>query len=214
MIKTYLLDFSGAEADDFSASLLPSFIQETKNEILRRERFFSYLLLSYVYCENFGSQMPCIEKDGYGRPYFPGSSIDFNLSHSANLAALVISDEGKVGVDVQKISDNVSAALVEKIKKSFSPIGARESKELVFLSASDGKISVCDDFVVPFDNDASFFIKWTEREALSKADGRGLSYISKVNIENFILISQEFLRVDDSDYVVSVVKQKNQGAEA
>ena len=123
MIKTYLLDFSGAEADDFSASLLPSFIQETKNEILRRERFFSYLLLSYVYCENFGSQMPPIVKDEYGRPYFSGSDVDFNLSHSANLAALVISDEGKVGVDVQKISDNVSEALVENRYDKYRKIG-------------------------------------------------------------------------------------------
>lgn len=208
MIKIYLLDFSGAEADNFSTSALPSFILETKNGKLRRERIFSYLLLSHAYCENFNLPMPDIERDENGKPYFALGSVRFNLSHTDNLAAVIISDEGDVGIDVQKVSPRVSEGLMEKVEKS--PLIMEKSETLTepnFLRAEGDRLLPNEpDFSCG--NETSFFRKWTEREALAKADGVGLSLLSKILAEDFILISEGVLKIDRDKYFFSAVKKK------
>ena len=208
MIKIYLLDFSEAEGDNFSTSALPDFVKETKNVSLKKERTFSYLLLSYAYREIFGEPMPEIKRDGHGRPHFVSGGIDFNISHSDSLAALIISDEGKVGVDIQKTSVKVSEALIEKVDKTSPYIPMAEKTENPFyLKVSGGKIipavspaKICDG--VPF------FKKWTEQEALAKADGRGLCYLSKIFAEDFILISETLLDIGGDVYAFAAVKEK------
>ena len=205
MIKIYLLDFSGAEGDNFSTSALPDFVKETKNVSLKKERTFSYLLLSYAYREIFGEPMPEIKRDGHGRPHFVSGGVDFNISHSDSLAALIISDEGKVGVDIQKTSAKVSEALIEKVEKNSPYIPrAKKTENPFYLKVSGGKIipaaspaEICDG--VPF------FKKWTEREALAKADGRGLSSLSKIYSDNFTLICDKAIDIGTDVYSLSAV---------
>lgn len=209
MIKIYLLDFSGAEADNFSTSALPSFITETKNTKLRGERIFSYLLLSYAYYENFKAPMPFVVKDGNGKPYFNNGEIYFNISHTDNLAAVIISDEGEVGIDVQKISQKVSERLMEKtLKESVRVEKSKSLTEPVFLRAAGGKIALDTLTFKKGTAEPSFFRKWTEREALAKADGRGLSYISRVNAADFTVICETKFEAFGSSYSLSAVKKK------
>lgn len=205
MIKIYLLDFSGAEGDNFSTSALPDFVKETKNVSLRKERTFSYLLLSYAYREIFGEPMPEIKRDGHGRPYFVSGGVDFNISHSDSLAALIISDEGKVGVDIQKTSAKVSEALIEKVEKNSPYITMAEKvTEPIFLKAKDGKFLSSAPFFKR-SSDIPFFKKWTEREALAKADGRGLSSLSKIYADNFTLICDKAIDIGTDVYSLSAV---------
>ena len=207
MIKIYLLDFSGAEAENFPTSALPSFVRETKNDRQRRDRLFSYLLLSYAYSENFREPMPPIEKDEYGRPHFVSGNIDFNISHSGSLASVIISDEGRVGIDIQNTSAKVSERLTEKVEKSYAGIKDADKKaELIFLRARDGELFT--DILPEVDfEDTAFFRKWTEREAFSKADGRGLALIGRINAENFVLVGNGFLEVRGEGYSFSAVKR-------
>lgn len=191
MIKIYLLDFSGAEADGKHLSALPDFIKNTKNPALRREREFSYMLLFYAY-GNFVSDsgaVPSIERDGNGRPYFSGEKIDFNISHDKDFAAVVISDEGRVGIDIQLRSKNVSQRLIDKIfdiynneitsdiLNEYDSLNAQievlqySEKEGIFKSRTD---------IFAVEDSADFFSLWTFIEAISKADGRGLSLFSKI----------------------------------
>ena len=60
MIKIYLLDFSGAAADGVYRTALPSYIENTQNAVLKKERIFSYILLSYAYEKSFPLPMPNI----------------------------------------------------------------------------------------------------------------------------------------------------------
>ena len=208
MIKIYLLDFSGVEADNFSTSALPSFVAETKNDMRRRESFFSYLLLSYAYYENFKATLPPVVKDENGKPYFNNGEIYFNISHSDNLAAVIISDEGEVGIDVQRVSPRVSEGLMEKVEKS--PLIMEKSETLTepnFLRAEGDRL-LPDEPDFSCGNETSFFRKWTEREALAKADGGGLSLLSKILAEDFILISEGVLKIDRDKYFFSAVKKK------
>lgn len=208
MIKIYLLDFSGAEAENFPTSALPEFILQTKNASLRKERFFSYLLLSHAYRENSRGEMPSIEKDGCGKPKFAGGVMDFSISHTENMVAVIISDEGEVGIDIQKVTSEVSDRLIEKVEKSYAQIKCADKKaELIFLRARGGEL-LAD--VLPKDNaeHSVFFRKWTEREALSKADGRGLSLIGRINAEDFLIVGGGFLEANGEGYSFSAVKKK------
>lgn len=197
MIKIYLLDFCGAEAAEKHLSALPSFLYDIKNPRHRRERIFSYLLLSYAYSEWQGegriSPLPEILRDEYGRPHFSDFELDFNLSHDGNMTALVISDEGRVGIDIAEIRDTVSDRLIGMCEEHFKNMHlstlysspdrlAAEVLEMAY-SKADGIYKKGEKTVtrVPI---SDFFSEWTTLEAISKADGRGLALVKKIDFEN------------------------------
>ena len=237
MIRIYLLDFCGQKAEESSFSAFPDFVINTKNPHLKRERIFSYMLLYYAYDEYTREKnkrknskydnsclqkgrisddlrekstdfiVPKLERDENGRPYFSDSEIDFNLSHDAEMAALVISDIGRVGIDIQRRSRTVSERLSEKVNsfyesRAFASIIEKHdslSAEIKFLSYSKEK-----GIYEIFRNDLlsedkkDFFSRWSALEAVSKADGRGHSLLFGTDFSG----SQFFLRrasVSDSD---------------
>ena len=250
MIKIYLLDFTGAEAAQEHRSLLPDFVTSTKNPNLRRERIFSYMLLSFAYREyclrekadsscairakrytsdkpedletaGDGSFLPKIERDGYGRPYFECRAFDFNISHDGNMAALVISDAGRVGIDIQRVSDKVSPALKAKTDALFCAgelikipcdSSLRNAElQLVGYSETCGIFKTeAKAFAAPDNTD--FFYRWTAIEALSKADGRGLALFSRIDEakENFTLRCALVSDKEGKSYAVSVCKRKGE----
>jgi|GEM_PF-1653593 len=97
----------------------------------------------------------------YGKPQqsCPASALGvaFNLSHTVGMIAVALAGDGqRVGVDVEKCGSPVNA--LEIARSHFSP---RESAYLDALPP-------------PAQADA-FRQLWTRKEALHKADGRGLS---------------------------------------
>jgi len=83
--------------------------------------------------------------------------LQFNLSHSAGLALIAVGAELQLGVDIEKIREEVdTAALAQRF---FSP---REGAGLQALP---------DNLRVP-----GFFACWTRKEAFLKATGTGLSF--------------------------------------
>jgi 4'-phosphopantetheinyl transferase len=94
----------------------------------------------------------------YGKPQFeltPGAQpIHFNLTHSANIAALAISRDHILGIDVERIrpiDPDVAA-------HHFSP------QELLILSRLPASLWP-----------AGFYRCWTSKEALLKGEGMGLN---------------------------------------
>ena len=79
-----------------------------------------------------------------GKPYFVNSPLHFSLSHSGNLAAVLISD-APCGVDVEQLRPEVAARLRERC-----------------LSNAERARS-CD-----------FFEIWTKKECIAKLDGSGM----------------------------------------
>ena len=84
-------------------------------------------------------------------------ALQFNVSHSGNLALIAIGSEHKLGVDIEKMRPDVdTAALAERF------FSVRERAELRAL---------------PDDLRAhGFFACWTRKEAFLKATGDGLSF--------------------------------------
>lgn len=91
-----------------------------------------------------------------GKPSVPAApSLHFNLSHSENLAALAVSRQREIGVDIEHVR-----ALKEDVAERF--FSAREVTALRAMPA-DRQLE-------------AFYRCWTRKEAIVKAIGEGLSH--------------------------------------
>src|SRR5262249_40325745 len=87
---------------------------------------------------------------------YSASGLQFNLSHSHELALLAAVKSRKIGIDVEHLRDLPNA---EAIAGRFFTVEEREA--LARLPAPN--------------RTAAFFICWTRKEALLKSTGEGLS---------------------------------------
>lgn len=85
------------------------------------------------------------------KPLLAGAQCHFNLSHSGNWVALMISKQVPVGVDVEQPSPNRA-----------------DLPEALVIHPNDRLHSTFED------NSHGFYSSWTLKEAMSKCDGRGL----------------------------------------
>ncbi len=101
-----------------------------------------------------------IERSSYGKPETPpvnGRSLFFNLAHSRSTIVIALSRMGSVGVDLEYMDRNTN--MMEVATNLFS---SEESDQ--FAATTD-----------EHQRRLAFFRCWTRKEAVAKADGRGLS---------------------------------------
>jgi 4'-phosphopantetheinyl transferase len=92
----------------------------------------------------------------FGKPELPGSDVCFNLSHSHGMALAAFARGRAIGVDIERIREEV---IHERIAdRFFSPAEARALASLP-----------------PRQQAEAFFNCWTRKEAWIKARGEGLS---------------------------------------
>lgn len=133
-----------------------------------------------VYC---GISESSVERDDNGRPYLSGCrDIDFNFSHSGNIAVCALSvGEGRVGVDVE----NSELCISEDHRERFVKRYLKPKNDINDLAEA-----------------------WTAREAYLKYLGTGLSGgISSVDPGLDSNIRIECLRIEK--YCVSVCLEKD-----
>jgi 4'-phosphopantetheinyl transferase len=82
--------------------------------------------------------------------------LSFNLSHAADLAVLAVARDGELGIDLERIKENLPFREIARI--FFSP---REQAELFSLK--------------PEEQPAAFYRCWSRKEAYLKGCGRGFS---------------------------------------
>ena len=230
MIKVYLLDFSEDGSEILSYSNMPTYVSETKNRELRQQRILSHMLLSYAFDEIFSRSLPPIEKDKSGRPFFPGENIDFNISHDGNIVGVIISDEGRVGIDVQSSSSKISDRLIARADELYGKV-APTSRYWKFIA--DGQIKTlemyCERDTVNFlecnlliteqkelsGENCDFFSRWSFIEAISKADGRGISGVERLSekSESFLTANGYLTDKKGKLYSFAVCKKAEKDAE-
>lgn len=99
----------------------------------------------------------------YGRPYFNDiNDFDFNISHSGNIVVCAVTAEGKVGIDLEEIKH---------------------------INVSDYKNQFSDKEWLRIENEQfphhTFYDYWTKKEAVLKADGRGVSLnLQHIDVSN------------------------------
>ncbi|NTW56710.1 MAG: 4'-phosphopantetheinyl transferase superfamily protein [Chlorobiaceae bacterium] len=108
-------------------------------------------------------------RDGRGKPYldmpcFKG--ITFSLSHTTGMVAVAVGKELSIGVDVEKLDRK---AILEHDLAAFG-LSREEIDELASMTEPA--------------RTGAFFNLWTAREAVAKADGRGLALsLSSIRID-------------------------------
>jgi 4'-phosphopantetheinyl transferase len=90
----------------------------------------------------------------HGKPTLTGSDLPFNLSHSDDLAALAVGNDGEVGIDIERLR----------------PIDEDISR-LVFSAAERERLRS----FPPEARQRALFHGWVQKEAYLKANGLGLS---------------------------------------
>lgn len=108
------------------------------------------------------------QKTASGRPYLPNSPIDFNLSHSGEWVAVIVScsaEKKAVGIDIEQ------------------PQKARDYHKLLRHYATPAETAeIAENRLLPELRgiEPRFYLSWCLREAVLKAQGAGLVRLSSV----------------------------------
>jgi len=107
----------------------------------------------------------------FGKPMIAdnqNNNINFNISHSDDLALYAITLNRKIGIDVERIKNDIH--VLQIANKFFSP------KEIAALESADKK-----------NQHKIFFQLWTRKEALVKGLGESLSFpLEQINVSSII----------------------------
>lgn len=105
-----------------------------------------------------------------GKPFLPTQDLQFNLTHTTDLAAAIISDLKGVGIDAEKIDQRVL-----KIEHKFLNIEERESLKALTEIEKISRLT----------------LYWTIKEAVYKWWGRGgIDFANDILIESSNLASE------------------------
>lgn len=119
---------------------------------------------------NISHQKIIFEISGNGKPFIQKNPLQFNLSHSEEIAMLAISCHGDVGIDVEYMKDFVDVMGITQ--RFFHPI---ELNQLQKIDAEDRL--------------RHFYYCWTAKEAYLKAKGVGIANHLKMFAVDFQDIS-------------------------
>ncbi len=118
-------------------------------------------LLEKLYRAQTGEALPPIARTAAGKPYFPGESWHFSISHTKNHAFCALSQKN-IGLDAEEMGRSVGKALLDR-----------------FLSEPE-KSRLGED-----PKDAALRL-WVLKEALAKQTGRGIgNWLKKTDFDPF-----------------------------
>ncbi len=160
MVNIYYTQFTSepdAEIPEKYSRLLPPYLYKKYNSLrYQKDRYGSLsgkLLLLYGLHQlgETGNRLWQLAYNAYGRPFLPGR-IDFNISHSHHIAVCAISENHRVGVDIERIAP----ANLDDLSEIMTP------EQWNAIRQADEPLK-------------EFYRLWAVRESIAKADGRGLS---------------------------------------
>jgi len=110
-----------------------------------------------------------------GKPYLPGNSCYFSLAHSGDYAVAILSTQGPVGIDVEKVSTKI-----ERIAHKFL-----RPEELAFISPEDriNHLTLC----------------WCAKETIVKWYGKGgIDFRENIRLAPFSVSSKGVMQASFS----------------
>jgi len=99
----------------------------------------------------YGAPLPEIKRTKLGKPYFPGETLHFSISHTKNRVFCALSD-CPIGIDAEELDRDISLKLAEKI---LSP-----GELAQYRNATDKR--------------KALLTFWVLKEAAGKCTGKGL----------------------------------------
>jgi 4'-phosphopantetheinyl transferase len=131
---------------------------------------------------NYNAYDKVMQHTKYNKPYFEDNSIRFNISHSGEIVVCVFGSEHEVGIDVEIISD---------------------------IEIDDFKFQMTemewDKIVLSNNKKDAFFDYWTQKEAVIKAHGHGLT----IPLKSFEILDHTTAINEEKYYLKNVRIDKN-----
>ena len=191
------------------------------NKTRARDSLGAYLAL-FSLCPLVGfGELRAILRDEYGKPHDSRSGFDFSISHRGGIAALLLSDEGAVGVDIEvHLSDERIERVGKRFLSGFSPEeGEPFGLSLCFARLDElGKPNVIEK-ISDIDNNylhiesispkKDNYSAWTAMESLLKLSGRGFGDYTRLSeiSEASRVLSYRF-EYKGFEYTLSLAKYK------
>jgi 4'-phosphopantetheinyl transferase len=141
---------------------------QERNRFIAGRGLLRHVLAPYVHLDPAEIQLAY----GYaGKPYLADDSLDieFNISHSGDLALIAITAGREVGVDVERICD--MPEMDEIVARFFTDRAKAEYQAAALVD----RLQV-------------FFRCWTEKEAVSKCTGQGIADEQPLPVDNISII--------------------------
>lgn len=215
-------------------------IEKCGNELLKKERLGSRLVLAALFRELFDAPLPEICYTGDGKPFFANSAASFSISHSGGVCAVALAkDYSSVGIDIQELPSDPC-----RLKRALSRFGEgvnsgkkhTEATEPLpldwsFFCTGAGGIERCEDYLgiallsidgekkepfvlkeLSFAKTADDTAAWCRLEALAKLDGGGLTRDVALPAKRDTRLKTVFLEHGGREFAVCVAA--NGGAEA
>ncbi len=184
MTKIYIYDISSHKynIDKLKSELSYLYIKERDKYQKEKDKILSlisYTVLSKYLKDDFNYINTNLKIDENNKPYLEG--IYFNISHSKNMIAIIISDY-ECGIDIEMIDYN------KDYSKNISRI-LNEEEQIIYVET---------------DNKEEYFTKcWTKKEAYLKKLGTGI-ILSKlkdiyINIPSLLISDKQ-----NNKYILSI----------
>jgi 4'-phosphopantetheinyl transferase len=159
----HIFIFDLDEWSNFDQSFLDILSQQEKDQALRfinstlSTRYIRSHAILRILLSNYSSTVPhqiLYNKNKFGKPYLNNSCIKFNMSHTSNYAAYIISYKQEVGIDVEYIDYQLDIYEI-------LPILCNQ-RELNFITQASTQKQY-----------SNFFTLWSTKEAVYKSLGYG-----------------------------------------
>jgi 4'-phosphopantetheinyl transferase len=118
----------------------------------------------------------------YNKPFFEKAGFQFNISHSGEIVICAFCEQGEIGIDIETVSD----IKIEDFKPQMT------ENEWSRIALSDNKSD-------------TFFDYWTQKEAVIKAHGFGLS----IPLRSFEIVSNVTVIQQEPFYLKEISVDKN-----
>ena len=149
----------------------------------------AYAMLDTLYRAKFNTPTPIIAKSELGKPYFVDGSCHFSISHGKGFCAVLLTDEGECGVDIEpEIEENRAKKIDTRFLSDRLPVRPlKRDIELRFELAGgenaqepkpSGEVKIQGVEAESFDK-MPITAKWTVLEAVLKMSGEGFAAFSK-----------------------------------
>ncbi|WP_175428235.1 4'-phosphopantetheinyl transferase family protein [Bacillus solimangrovi] len=172
------------------------------NEDKAKEFLLGRVLLKWALSNDIGIPINelTLYPDDYGKLYLKNHPLSFNLTHSGNMIACILSEGREVGIDVE-----------------FVPYDSLEVMDLMFTEGERRFVESKTDIEKVQE---AFYFVWTRKEAYIKAIGKGFSIDPKtINVPLHKMVEKKrgftyYSFYPSQDYLISIVVEGNLDTEA
>lgn len=138
----------------------------------------AYAMLDTLYRSKFNTPTPIIAKSELGKPYFVDGSCHFSVSHGKGLCAVLLTDEGECGVDIElEIEENRAKKIDTRFLCDRLPVRPLK-RDIELRQELTGGVKIQGVEAESFDK-MPITAKWTVLEAVLKMSGEGFAAFSK-----------------------------------